>query len=56
MQAQPLEQLHPLDINCFTDSDWAGDQETRKSTSGLLISILNTPLAFSSKTQGSIAQ
>ena len=53
---QPLDQLHPLDIKCFTDSDWAGDQETRKSTSGFLISILNTPLAFSSKTQGSIAQ
>ena len=53
---QPLDQLHPLDIKCFTDSDWAGDQESRKSTSGFLISILNTPLAFSSKTQGSIAQ
>ena len=53
---QPLDQLHPLDIKCFTDSDWAGDQESRKSTSGFIISILNTPLAFSSKTQGSIAQ
>ena len=53
---QPLDQLHPLDIKCFTDSDWAGDQETRKSTSGSVISIFNTPLSFSSKTQGSIAQ
>ena len=53
---QPLDQLHPLDIKCFTDSDWAGDQESRKSTSGFVISIFNTPLSFSSKTQGSIAQ
>ena len=49
---QPLDQLHPLDIKCFTDSDWAGDQESQKSTSGFIISILNTPLAFSSKTCG----
>ena len=53
---QPLHQLHPLDIKCYTDSDWAGDQENRKSTSGFVISIFNTPLSFSSKTQGSIAQ
>ena len=53
---QPLDQLHPLDIKCFTDSDWAGDQETRKSTSGFVISIFNTPLSFSSKTQRCIAQ
>ena len=31
---QPLDQLHPLDVKCFTDSDWAGGQESRKSTSG----------------------
>ena len=53
---QPLDQLHPLDIKCYTDSGWAGDQETRKSTSGFVISIFNTSLSFSSKTQGSIAQ
>ena len=53
---QPLDQLLPLDIKCFTDSDWAGDQESRKSTSGFVISIFNTSLSFSSKTQGSIAQ
>ena len=43
---QPLDQLHPLDIKCFTDSDWAGDQESRKSTSGFVISIFNTSLSF----------
>ena len=30
--------------------------KSRKSTTGFVISILNTPLSFSSKTQGSIAQ
>ena len=54
---QPLDRPHPLDIKCFTDSDWAGDQESRKPTfTGFVISIVNTPLSFSSKTQGSIAQ
>ena len=36
---QPLDQPHPLDIKCFTDSDWAGDQEGGRSTSGSVISI-----------------
>ena len=39
---QPLDQLYPLDIKCYNDSDWARDQETRKSTSGFIISIFNT--------------
>ena len=30
----------PLDIRCFTDSDWAGDKTTRRSTSGWLCSLL----------------
>ena len=29
----------PLDLRCYTDSDWAGDKTTRRSTSGWLCSL-----------------
>ena len=36
----------PLDLRCYTDSDWAGDKTTRRSTSGWLCSLLGTPLSY----------
>ena len=44
----------PLDIRCFTDSDWARDKTTRRSTSGWLCSLLGTPLSYASRTQQTI--
>ena len=44
----------PLDIRCFTDSDWAGDKTTRRSTSGWLCSLLGTPLSYASRTQQTV--
>ncbi len=43
------------DLVVFGDSDWAGDPRTRKSTSGYVVQVLGTSVAFGSKTQASIA-
>ena len=51
----PLRQLIPLHINTYCDSDWATDIESRKSTSGAVISVLGIPLAFNSRTQSTVA-
>lgn len=39
----------------FTDSDWAGCQDERKSTSGYLFLIGDTPVSWSTKKQTSVA-
>ena len=44
----------PLDLHCYTDSDWAGDKTTRRSTSGWLCSLLGTPLSYASRTQQTV--
>ena len=41
----------PLDLRCYTDSDWAGDKITRRSTSRWLCSLLGAPLSYASCTQ-----
>lgn len=45
-----LEPLHG-----FTDADWAGDHETRRSTSGYIFSIGSAPISWSSKRQPTVA-
>lgn len=50
--------MHPsskADLNCFSDSDWAGDNATRKSTSGALICLNETPIIFKSQKQHLVA-
>lgn len=42
-------------IRAFSDADWAGDQTTRQSTSGILL-MFSGPIVFSSRRQASIAQ
>ena len=44
-----------LDINAFADSDWAGCQKTRKSTSGTVIQILGCTVVALSRTQQTLA-
>ena len=39
----------------FTDADWAGDHETRRSTSGYIFSIGSAPISWSSKRQPTVA-
>ena len=46
--------LCPFRRATFTDSDWAGDKTTRRSTSGWLCSLLGTPLSYASRTQQTV--
>ena len=38
-----------LDLIGFTDSDWAGDNTNRKSTSGYVFMLAEGPISWSSK-------
>ncbi|KAH9316087.1 hypothetical protein KI387_024714, partial [Taxus chinensis] len=40
-----------IDLIGFTDSDWAGDLDHRKSTSGYSFSLSSGPISWSSKKQ-----
>jgi hypothetical protein len=39
----------------YSDSDWGGDLDTRRSTSGYYFSINNNPISWASKLQKSVA-
>ena len=45
------EDIFPLRLTCFTDSDWAGDADTRKSISGWIIFIQDNPICWGSRQQ-----
>jgi hypothetical protein len=44
-----------LDLTCLSDSDWAGDVDTRKSTSGYVLFGAGAPIAWMSKLQPVVA-
>ena len=44
-----------IDINCFVVSDWAGDPDSRKSTSGVSLFVLGVNITSHSRTQQSVA-
>ena len=44
-----------LDLTGFTDSDWAGDGNDRKSTSGYVFMIGSGPICWSSKNQAALS-
>ncbi len=43
-------------LEIYTDADWAGDKETRKSTSGYDAMLAGCPVSWSSKRQSTVAQ
>jgi hypothetical protein len=45
----------PLDITGYSDSDWASDKLTRRSTSGYLFMMANGPVSWKSKQQTVVA-
>ena len=45
---------NPL-IKTFADADFAGDKESRRSTSGYIITIGNTPISWYSKLQNCVS-
>jgi len=44
-----------LNLRAFTDSDWAGDLDTRRSTSGYVVMMANGPISWLSKLQAIVA-
>jgi len=44
-----------FDIKAYVDADYAGDEESRRSTSGYIITIGNSPICWSSKLQHCVA-
>ena len=41
----------PLELKCYTDSVWAGDKTTHRSTIGYLCSLFNSPYSYASRSQ-----
>jgi hypothetical protein len=39
----------PLHLSAFTDADWAGDPDDRRSTSGYLVYLGSNPITWSAK-------
>lgn len=49
------KQEKPTVLLGFSDSDYAGDRATRKSTSGYISKLCNGPITWSSKKQNSVS-
>ena len=49
------EQAHPQCLHVWTDSDWAGDQSSRRSCSGGYVQLDGTTLTHWSKLQSNVA-
>jgi len=41
-------------MTVYTDSDWAGDKDTRKSVSGFIVYLINVPIMWRSRQQRSV--
>ena len=46
----------PISLSAFSDADWAGDPNDRRSTSGLLVFLDNNPITWSAKKQLTISR
>ena len=44
-----------LEVNIWSDTDWAGDRVDQKSTSGAFLEVNGRPIAWSSKKQAVVA-
>ena len=55
---RPTAKIPPTqipDLNIYVDSDWAGCPETRRSTTGFIITLLGATINYGSRTQATIA-
>ena len=41
----------PISLSAFSDADWAGDPNDRRSTSGMLVFLGSNPITWSAKKQ-----
>jgi hypothetical protein len=46
----------PMELRAYTDSDWAGDPNDRRSTTGFVIFLGNCPISWSSRKQTSVSR
>ena len=44
----------PWDLVCYSDSDYAGDDDTRRSVSGFILYVCEVPISWRSKAQRSV--
>ncbi|KAM2192742.1 hypothetical protein ACFX1Q_028395 [Malus domestica] len=45
-----------LQLKAFSDADWAGDPNDRRSTTGLVVFLGNSPISWSSKKQQTVSR
>ncbi|KAB5530118.1 hypothetical protein DKX38_020199 [Salix brachista] len=45
-----------LDLTAFSDADWAGDPNDRRSTTGLVVFLGSNPVSWSSKNQHTVSR
>ena len=50
----PKPRGRPVQVNCFVDSDHAGDRMTRRSQSGILLYLNSAPIMWYSKRQNTV--
>uniref|UniRef100_A0A2N9I8B6 CCHC-type domain-containing protein n=1 Tax=Fagus sylvatica TaxID=28930 RepID=A0A2N9I8B6_FAGSY len=46
----------PITLSAFTDADWAGDPDDRRSTSGLVVFLGHNPVTWSAKKQLTVSR
>ncbi|CAN6726700.1 unnamed protein product [Malus baccata var. baccata] len=46
----------PLQLKAFSDADWAGDPNDRRSTTGMAVFLGNNPISWSSKKQLTVSR
>ncbi|KAM1784958.1 hypothetical protein ACFX12_037917 [Malus domestica] len=46
----------PLHLQAYSDADWAGDPNDRRSTSGYVVYLGNTPISWASKKQHTVSR
>ena len=54
-QGIEFSKSNKLFLNCYSDSDYAGDTENRHSTGGYALMLSGGPISWSSKKQQTIA-
>uniref|UniRef100_A0A2N9J617 Integrase catalytic domain-containing protein n=1 Tax=Fagus sylvatica TaxID=28930 RepID=A0A2N9J617_FAGSY len=51
-----VHQVCPLTLSVYSDADWAGDPDDRRSTSGLLVYLGSNPITWSAKKQATVSR
>jgi hypothetical protein len=51
LKIRPITEVKNWSLKVFSDSDWAGDSESRISITGFMIYLMNVPICWRSKAQ-----